>query len=90
MAFLPDSTLESWCYSEPPAGRRSREFRGPLAAWNLTAAELSVPAGASSGVRIHRLGKIAKEVIGDFLGRAVDQPLAKLRQLAADLRLHRV
>ena len=90
MAFLPDSTLESWNYSEPPAGRRSREFLEPLAMRNLEGRGALGPSRASSGVRIHRLGKIAKEVIGDFLGRAVDQPLAKLRQLAADLRLHRV
>src|SRR6267378_5225948 len=36
---------------------------------------------------LHRLGEIGKELIGQFLGRTVDQALAELGQLAADLRL---
>src|ERR1700744_4818081 len=36
---------------------------------------------------LHRLGEIGKELVGQFLGRAVDQALAELGQLAADLRL---
>src|SRR4051794_286353 len=33
-----------------------------------------------------RLGEIGEEIVGDFFRRAIDQPLAELRQLAADLR----
>src|SRR6202012_2534966 len=36
---------------------------------------------------LHRPGEIGKELVGQFLGRAVDQALAELGQLAADLRL---
>ena len=34
-----------------------------------------------------RRGKFLEEIVGHFLGRAVDQALADLRELAADLRL---
>src|SRR5579862_6044478 len=43
-------------------------------------------AAAASGA-LHRIGEIAEEVVGDLFGGAVDQALAKLRELAADLRL---
>src|ERR1700689_5875175 len=36
---------------------------------------------------LHRLGEIRKKLVGHFLGRPVDQPLAELGELAADLRL---
>src|SRR5258708_1484683 len=36
---------------------------------------------------LHRLGEIRKKLIGQFLGRTVDQPLPELGELAADLRL---
>src|SRR5258707_14869703 len=36
---------------------------------------------------LHRLGEIGEKFIGQFLGRSVDQPLAELGQLAADLSL---
>src|SRR6267378_5019022 len=36
---------------------------------------------------LHRLGEIGKELIGQFLGRTVDQALSELGQFAADLRL---
>src|SRR5262245_8350579 len=35
----------------------------------------------------HRLGKLGEELVGELLGGAVDQALAELRQLSADLRL---
>src|SRR6266576_3631486 len=34
---------------------------------------------------LHRLGEIRKKLIGQFLGRTVDQPLPELSELAADL-----
>src|ERR1700760_4222421 len=36
---------------------------------------------------LYGLCEIGKELVGQFLRRAVDQPLAELGQLAADLRL---
>ena len=39
------------------------------------------------GSTLHGLGEIGEKFIGQFLGRAVDQALSKLGQLAADLRL---
>src|SRR5882757_9810097 len=36
---------------------------------------------------LHRLGEIGEKFVGQFLGRAVNQALAELGQLAADLRL---
>src|SRR6202451_3409862 len=43
-------------------------------------------AAAGSGA-LHRIDEIAEEIVGHFLGGAVDQALAELRKLAADLRL---
>src|SRR5258705_1600563 len=43
--------------------------------------------GLWAGLALHRLGEIGKKFVGQFLGRPVDQALAELRQLAADLRL---
>src|SRR5258706_16217278 len=40
------------------------------------------------GLALHRLGEIRKKLIGQFLGRTVDQPLPELGELAADLRLN--
>src|SRR5271156_3426740 len=37
--------------------------------------------------RVDRLGEVLKEIVGDFLGGAVDQALAELREFTADLRL---
>src|SRR5260370_39524995 len=48
---------------------------------------------AFSGIRLFRqstldrLGEIGEKLVGQFLGRAVDQPLTELGQLAADLCL---
>src|SRR5438105_13247301 len=36
---------------------------------------------------VHGLGEIGEELVGQFLGRAVDQALAELGELAADLGL---
>src|ERR1700754_1789428 len=36
---------------------------------------------------LYRLGEVGEEFVGQFLGRSVDQALAELGQLAADLRL---
>src|SRR5215471_1070536 len=36
---------------------------------------------------LYRLGEIRKKFVGELLGGAVDQALAELRQLAADLSL---
>ena len=33
------------------------------------------------------VAKFCEKIVGDFLGGAVDQALAELRQLAADLRI---
>jgi len=41
----------------------------------------------SSDSQLKSLRKIGEELVGQFLGRAVDQPLAELRQFAADLGL---
>src|SRR5258708_39657428 len=41
----------------------------------------------SPGLALHRLGEIREKFVGQFLGRTVDQPLAELGELAADLRL---
>jgi hypothetical protein len=40
-----------------------------------------------TALALYGLGKIGEKLIGQFLGRAVDQPLPELGQLAADLRL---
>src|SRR6516225_2802116 len=36
-------------------------------------------------LRVHRIGKIREKIVGDFFGRAIDQTLTELRQLAANL-----
>src|SRR5213592_3776839 len=36
---------------------------------------------------LYRLGEVREKFVGQFLGGAVDEALAELRQLAADLRL---
>src|SRR5215469_13753753 len=36
-------------------------------------------------LRVHCIGKIREKIVGDFFGRAIDQTLTELRQLAADL-----
>src|SRR5665213_3834634 len=36
---------------------------------------------------LYRLGKVCEKLVGQFLGRTVDQPLAELGELAADLGL---
>src|SRR5215470_9997015 len=41
--------------------------------------------GLTALLTLHRLGEIGEEFVGQFLGRAIDQALAELRQLAADL-----
>src|SRR5438034_10830929 len=41
----------------------------------------------SRGLPLHRFGEISEELVGQFLGRAIDQALAELGELAADLRL---
>src|SRR3954447_17327546 len=40
-----------------------------------------------AGLALHRPGEIGEEFVSQFLGRPVDQALAKLGQLAANLRL---
>src|SRR5215471_10082000 len=40
----------------------------------------------SQMLNLDRLREIREELIGQFLGRAADQTLTKLRELAADLR----
>ena len=40
----------------------------------------------TEGLR-HRASEFIEELIGHFLGRAVDEPLAQLGELAADLRI---
>src|SRR5579862_6090534 len=46
------------------------------------------PHRGSPCLRRHSRGKLLEKIVGSLLGGAVDQPLAELRQLAADLRLH--
>src|SRR6185437_5055563 len=41
----------------------------------------------SYDLTLYRLCEIGEELVGQFLGRAVDQALTELGQLAADLRL---
>src|SRR5215467_5654049 len=36
-------------------------------------------------LRVHRIGEIREKIVSDFFGRAIDQPLTELRQLASDL-----
>src|SRR5260221_9811219 len=45
------------------------------------------PDRAGYDLSLYRLGEIGEEFVGQLLGRAVDQALAELGQLAADLRL---
>src|SRR4051812_40453256 len=40
-----------------------------------------------SRLALYGLGEVGEKLIGQFLGRAVDEPLPELGQLAADLRL---
>src|SRR5262249_14262920 len=40
-----------------------------------------------AGLTLYGFGEIGEEFVGQFLGRTVDQALAELRQLAADLGL---
>src|SRR5581483_6569444 len=49
----------------------------------LQTAVIARPSGISN-----RRSEFLKELIGNFFGRAIDETLAKLSQLAADLRLH--
>lgn len=37
---------------------------------------------------LHRAREALEKVVGQLFGRAIDQPLAKLRQLAANLRFN--
>src|SRR5258708_34282254 len=39
------------------------------------------------GLTLHRLGEICEKLVGQFLGRTIDQALAELGELAPDLRL---
>src|SRR6476661_10296024 len=39
------------------------------------------------GSALYRLGEIREKLVGQFLGRTVDQPLPELGEFAADLRL---
>src|ERR1051326_4501223 len=71
-------------YSEPQPARRSREFRVRRgSAYRGRAASLFA-------LRTDRRGEILEKIVGDLFGGAIDQPLAELRQLTADLRLDRV
>src|SRR5580658_4203632 len=80
VTFSRISTLEP-CQSEPRGRRGSRIIASR--SFRRTGAR----AAASRGLRAYGSGKILEELVGHFFGRAVDQPLAKLRELAADLRL---
>src|SRR5581483_3139870 len=42
---------------------------------------------SAAGALFYRRGKLGKEVVGELLGGAIDQPLTELRELAANLRL---
>ena len=76
-------------YSEPRPRRRSREFRGRIAAVRILDARTRGPAAHQAAFGFTACDKIAEKIVGDFLGGAVDQALAELRELAADLRLDR-
>src|SRR5215470_13378556 len=52
----------------------------------ITAQIGSHPTGRSlCRLRVHRIGKIREEIVGNFFGSAIDQPLTELCQLAPDL-----
>ncbi len=59
--------------------------------WNKTTLNLRRRAGQgwarAAGSALHGGGEALEEIVGELLGRTIDQPLAELRQLAADLRL---
>src|SRR5262245_12660414 len=75
--FAPESDLEQ-VDSGPAAPGRSRASGGFL---GLRCRGTSVAAG-------DRNRELGEEIVGGLLGRAVDQALAELGKLAADLRLH--
>src|SRR5215210_4116770 len=58
---------------------------------HLKIAEYDLPGGSSrpaiGALALHRLGEICEKLVSKFFGRSVDQPLAKLGELAPDLRL---
>src|SRR5271167_1462959 len=49
--------------------------------WSMARCDLG------SRLALYRLGEIGEKLIGQFLGRTVDQALSELGELAADLRL---
>ena len=72
----------------PAACRRSSVKISPKAIiWALPARGNLAGRGAGYDLTFHRLGEIGEELVGQLLGRAIDQALAELGQLAADLRL---
>src|SRR6185312_7210232 len=74
--FVPDAPW-NWFKSgpPPPAGSRDSEFKSRR------------NAARHASTRRNRGGEILEKVVGDLLGGAVDQALAELGELAADLRL---
>ena len=79
------------------SGSKSRRF-GPDALWNRIKSEPrpgrvkgsegeSVTGGAGRLTALQPAGEILEKIVGDLLGGAVDQALAELGELAADLRL---
>ena len=67
--------------SEPEPYRWSREFRRQCRRTTRRAPR------SSSGLAADARGEFQEEIVGDLLGGAVDQALAELGELAADLRL---
>src|SRR5258708_19369344 len=55
--------------------------------WGDFWAELALSESAFSGSALNRLGEIGEELVGQFLGGAIDQRLPELGQLADDLGL---
>ena len=78
------------------ANRHETERFSPISRlWNKSNLNRGARQGQGLGPRrracgrqvLHRCGEFREEIVGHFLGRAVDQPLAELGELAADLRL---
>ena len=76
-------------YASTSRDERERDVPNPRAAAGPPPGPAPAT-GAPDRLRGDRIGKAREEIVRELLRRAVDEPRADLRDLAADLRVHRV
>src|SRR5438105_1225761 len=80
--------LNEWGNGILPRRMANQPDSEPLPRGRSRASPLRCSRSSSSAGLLHRCGKPGEEIIGRLLGRAVDQPLPELGELATDLRFH--